>query len=216
VSRFQRHRRALAGVAVTAVLGLALALVARLQKSSSTEPVSGLAGAPALPLADAPERSVLGISPLPAPIAPSPGHAPTAVDQAVAPLAHAEPRLHPILAPVPATAADSLQSRSKPAPTPHAAAPGALSAEPTSPAQPAVAEPAPEAQPGLLNFDSDPWAQVFLDTKELGTTPLRQVSLPPGRHVLTLRNPELGISTTYVVNVPPGGKVSRFVGWSKQ
>jgi len=83
-----------------------------------------------------------------------------------------------------------------------------------APTPPLVA--APAAPPGLLSFDSAPWSKVFLGSRELGTTPLLGVSLPAGRNVLTLKNSELGLSTTYVVDVPPGGNVSRFVGWGKE
>jgi hypothetical protein len=40
-------------------------------------------------------------------------------------------------------------------------------------------------EPGYLLLDTDPWATVFLGGSRLGTTPLR-VSLPPGRHELSL------------------------------
>ena len=80
--------------------------------------------------------------------------------------------------------------------------------------QPAASTPAVE--PGYLSFDSMPWSEVYLGNKHLGTTPLIRVSLPPGRHVLTLRNPEVGTSTSYVVEIASGKAVSRFVGWEKE
>ena len=70
--------------------------------------------------------------------------------------------------------------------------------------------------PGYLNLDSSPWANVYLGAKLLGSTPLMHVALPPGKHVLTLQNPELGASTSYVVEIKSGGSLSRLVGWEKK
>jgi serine/threonine protein kinase len=69
---------------------------------------------------------------------------------------------------------------------------------------------------GYLSFDSMPWSEVYLGNKHIGTTPLIRVALPPGRHVLTLKNPEVGTSTSYVVEIASGKSVSRFVGWEKE
>jgi hypothetical protein len=52
-----------------------------------------------------------------------------------------------------------------------------------------------------------------LGTNRLGTTPLIRVPLPPGKYLLTLRNPELGASTSYAVEIQAGKTVSRLVGW---
>jgi eukaryotic-like serine/threonine-protein kinase len=224
VSRFRQRRAAIAGVAAAVVLAGAFALFASLERSPAKETMATLASAALAPRSSARERSSQSSTALPAPLpasparaSTSPARASTSPNQAVALLVDPKPRLAPILpVPAPAMAPDTLQTHRKPSRAPNEPAPERLPAEEPGPASADVGEPTTGAQPGLLNFDSDPWAKVFLDSKELGTTPLRQVSLPPGRHVLTLRNPELGISTTYVVNVPPGGKVSRFVGWSKQ
>ena len=81
---------------------------------------------------------------------------------------------------------------------------------------PAVGEPPQAAsEPGHLTLDSAPWAEVSISGKPLGSTPLLRIPLPPGRHTLTLSNPELGVSTTYVVEIEPGATVSRFVGWER-
>jgi eukaryotic-like serine/threonine-protein kinase len=74
----------------------------------------------------------------------------------------------------------------------------------------------PQAAPGLLTLDSSPWSQVYLAGRLLGSTPLVRVALPPGRHVLTLKNPELGSSTTYVVVIQSDKALSRFVGWGDE
>jgi eukaryotic-like serine/threonine-protein kinase len=79
------------------------------------------------------------------------------------------------------------------------------------------APPAPAtAAPGLLTLDSSPWSQVYLAGRLLGSTPLVRVPLPAGRHVLTLKNPELGSSTTYVVVIQSDKALSRFVGWGEE
>jgi serine/threonine protein kinase len=70
--------------------------------------------------------------------------------------------------------------------------------------------------PGHLNLDSEPWADVYLGSERLGTTPLMHVALPPGKHVLTLSNPELGVSTSYAVEIAPGKTLSRLVGWAQR
>jgi eukaryotic-like serine/threonine-protein kinase len=74
----------------------------------------------------------------------------------------------------------------------------------------------PQAAPGLLTLDSSPWSQVYLAGRLLGSTPLVRVALPAGRHVLTLKNPELGSSTTYVVVIQSDKALSRFVGWGEE
>ncbi len=44
-------------------------------------------------------------------------------------------------------------------------------------------------EPGTLTIASSPWSEVYLGRRHLGTTPLANVPLPAGRHVLTLRHP---------------------------
>jgi len=106
--------------------------------------------------------------------------------------------------------------RSAPPPVPpKAAATTAAPPEVASPRSPTTAS-VSQAEPGYLSFDSMPWSEVYLGSKHLGTTPLIRVALPPGRHVLTLRNPEVGTSTSYVVEIASGKSVSRFVGWEKE
>lgn len=72
------------------------------------------------------------------------------------------------------------------------------------------------AEPGYLSLDSAPWSDVFLGSNRLGTTPLIRVPLPPGKYLLTLRNPELGASTSYAVEIQAGKTVSRLVGWERK
>ena len=49
----------------------------------------------------------------------------------------------------------------------------------------------------------------------LGQTPLVELPLPAGDHVLELVNPDQGISTTYVVHVEGGKTTVRRVGLEK-
>jgi serine/threonine protein kinase len=72
---------------------------------------------------------------------------------------------------------------------------------------------ASQAESGYLSLDSAPWSDVFLGAERLGTTPLIRLPLAPGKYLLTLRNPELGTSTSYAVEIQAGKTVSRLVGW---
>jgi serine/threonine-protein kinase len=62
------------------------------------------------------------------------------------------------------------------------------------------ADPPPRA-PGNLSLNTNPYTVVYLDKKKLGPTPLINEELPAGSHRLTLRNPELGISTSLWVKI---------------
>ena len=65
---------------------------------------------------------------------------------------------------------------------------------------------------GLLTLDTTPWSVVSVGGKTLGQTPLIGVKLPAGVHTLTLKNPELGVETTYVVTIEAGKKHTRRIG----
>jgi serine/threonine-protein kinase len=107
-------------------------------------------------------------------------------------------------APPPRATALSMSDFEADPPQPSAAA-RASTNNPTAPVAP--------QEPGYLSLDSAPWSDVFLGTDRLGTTPLIRVPLPPGKYLLTLRNPELGASTSYAVEIQAGKTVSRLVGW---
>lgn len=83
------------------------------------------------------------------------------------------------------------------------------SANPAPTATP-VAEPA--AETGFLTVDTTPWSIVSERGKPLGQTPLVHVELSSGPHVLTLVNPELGVSTTYTVTIQAGKTVVKRIG----
>jgi hypothetical protein len=52
---------------------------------------------------------------------------------------------------------------------------------------------------GMLQLNATPWAEVLLDGKSLGETPLGNVSVPIGPHTLVFRHPELGQQSRSVV-----------------
>jgi serine/threonine-protein kinase len=64
---------------------------------------------------------------------------------------------------------------------------------------------------GHLTLVSEPWSQVSLEGKQLGTTPLINLTLPAGRHTLTLRNPSTGEQKTLVIEMAPGQTLQRRV-----
>ncbi len=45
---------------------------------------------------------------------------------------------------------------------------------------------------GTLSLNALPWANVSLDGRSLGTTPVMNLSVPVGRHEVTWRHPQLG------------------------
>jgi hypothetical protein len=45
---------------------------------------------------------------------------------------------------------------------------------------------------GALSVNAQPWAEVFVDGKSLGETPIGNVSLPIGTHELVLKHPQFG------------------------
>lgn len=98
-----------------------------------------------------------------------------------------------------------------PEPAPQPAAPPTSEAErdplPAEEKPPAV-EPArprqPDRRPGRVKVLVNPWAEVLYLGRSLGVTPMKPISLPPGRQKLTLRNPELGVEVQRQVEVRPG------------
>jgi eukaryotic-like serine/threonine-protein kinase len=74
--------------------------------------------------------------------------------------------------------------------------------------------PKPEAAPsfGFLTIDTSPWSLVSIGGRPLGQTPLMNVKLPAGSQVLSLRNPEQGIETSYPVTIESGKTTVRRIG----
>lgn len=67
---------------------------------------------------------------------------------------------------------------------------------------------APAGPPGKLRAIAEPYANVFVDGKSVGPTPLLNHSLPSGRHVVTFVDPVSGETRLRkTVEVPPSGTV---------
>ena len=45
---------------------------------------------------------------------------------------------------------------------------------------------------GVVNLNAAPWAEVFIDGKRVGETPIGNLSVPIGPHEVVFRNPQLG------------------------
>jgi len=91
-----------------------------------------------------------------------------------------------------------------------AVAPPSPAVEETAPA--AVPDPPPPAPapavkrepPGSLVVNAKPWAEVFVDGKSAGSTPIARKGLAAGKHTVRIVNPSLGIDRTIPVIVKPG------------
>jgi len=107
--------------------------------------------------------------------------------------------------------APSAAKPARPLPTPvrsakaHPPPPAAASASST---------PKPElaAGFGFLTIDTSPWSMVSVGGRVLGQTPLIGVKLPSGSQVLSLKNPEQGIETSYPVTIESGKTTVRRIG----
>jgi Domain of unknown function (DUF4388)/PEGA domain len=51
---------------------------------------------------------------------------------------------------------------------------------------------------GSLRVLVKPWADVYVDGRHVGQTPMGELHLPPGRHILLFRHPQLGEKTEQV------------------
>ncbi len=83
------------------------------------------------------------------------------------------------------------------------------------PATPSLASATkPELAPsfGFLTIDTSPWSQVSVGGKLLGQTPLISVKLPVGSQLLSLKNPEQGIETSYPITIESGKTTVRRLG----
>ena len=109
--------------------------------------------------------------------------------------------------PLPPARAPKLQS---PRPTPLATA---IASTPSATASaPSATKPDAVASFGFLTIDTSPWSQVSVGGRVLGQTPLIGVRLPSGNQVLSLKNPELGIETSYPITIENGKTSVRRIG----
>jgi serine/threonine protein kinase len=58
---------------------------------------------------------------------------------------------------------------------------------------------------GRLEVNCRPWAQVSVDGKGVGTTPIKDLKVRAGKRRVTLSNDELGYERSFSVDVPRGG-----------
>ena len=214
-----RRRTAWIGVLALALIGaLALLFSPRGDERDPVHSATAAAARPPAPARDVAPTKVAAVTPEPAPAPlvaaaaqPEPADEPRRRAQATRSREsvrkrsqdQSEPQPQPQPQPQPPSATGAAEPRAEPSTAIESA--GSL---PVAPAAPAMPGPA-----GYLSLDSSPWAHVYLGSRLLGTTPLMRVSLPPGRHVLTLKNPEFGASTSYVVEIKAGDALSRMVGW---
>jgi serine/threonine protein kinase len=66
---------------------------------------------------------------------------------------------------------------------------------------------APTPSRGYVTVHATPWAEVELDGRSLGTTPIRRTAIGPGSHVLVFENPPLGRTLRVPIRVEPGANV---------
>ena len=148
-------------------------------------------------------------APLRAPVALPPNPVPVVAPPASEPAQNAtKAALHTVATRVPAKATVAPVAAAPLA----AAAPSAPAAVPV--AAPALSTPKPDAAPnfGFLTIDTSPWSIVSVGGRPLGQTPLMNVKLPVGSQVLSLKNPEQGIETSYPVNIESGKTTVRRIG----
>lgn len=129
----------------------------------------------------------------------APGPAPSPEAQPTAPAPEVPPTA---AAPEPTAAPTDAAQSTAPRPTGKAAPPRTPGQAPTSaPSAPNAGE---ASGPGTLQVVVLPWADVSVDGKPMGTTPIAPIQLPPGPHSVALRNAELGASRSFSVVIKPG------------
>lgn len=187
-SRAERQAQAIETVAVGQAPG-GEALPPPGELAQGTAAPSNLAGAPS----GAPSGGLSGTPS--APVAPTTPSSPTA-----------EPALEPMTAPSePPTAVPSGDPPSAPTAVPEVpAAPPPVELPQPTPAEPEnAAPPKPRSgeatESGTLRIFSDPWAYATVGSQRLETP--ASVTLRPGRYVVRLHNPDLGLSRTRVVRI---------------
>ena len=58
---------------------------------------------------------------------------------------------------------------------------------------------------GVANFNASPWAEVWVNGKKIGETPLANLELPLGTHEVVFKHPQFGerrMTTTLRANAP--------------
>jgi serine/threonine-protein kinase len=70
-----------------------------------------------------------------------------------------------------------------------------------------------DLEPGRLRLATNPWTTVYFEGRKLGVTPLVDVKLPAGKHVLRAKNPGKGIDGKITVEIRPGETTSKSVSF---
>jgi serine/threonine-protein kinase len=172
-SRMRGGAALLAGVGTVIALIVYLGIAGRSDRDTPASPSPAVSASPSPPLVT--ESPGTGPSPAPAPPAnPVPSQTPTVASTP-------SPPGTPIAAlPSPAPTPTGVSTPAPPIPTPAPVSPTPASLTAPSPVSPAAAR---------IFVDVTPWAEVFVDGERKGETPLPPIVLPPGSHVVELRNP---------------------------
>ncbi|MBN1652880.1 MAG: protein kinase [Deltaproteobacteria bacterium] len=64
---------------------------------------------------------------------------------------------------------------------------------------------------GRLRINTRPWSEVFVDDKRIGNTPQMDIQLRPGRHAVTLVNPQFNLRKTISVDIAPGETTTKVI-----
>ena len=70
--------------------------------------------------------------------------------------------------------------------------------------------------PGKVNINARPWAEVTVDGKGRGFTPVLGLALPPGTHTVVLLNPKLGAERKLKIRVEQETSQDVFVDFEKE
>ena len=68
---------------------------------------------------------------------------------------------------------------------------------------------------GTVNINAQPWAEVWIDGKKLGETPLANVSIPLGAREIVFKHPQFG-ERKVIANVVAGTPAAVAIDFSKQ
>lgn len=167
-------------LALGAMAGGAYAMRSRLDAASGPEP----ARPPSVTRVEAHARAP---APSPVPSVATEVIAPAVIDAGVV----ATSRLAPASTPPRHTEVRDAHERTQPVTT--SVAPAAESADPAR-------------ARGSLSIAARPWANVFVDGRAVGTTPVIGLSVEAGTHQIRLENDVLGVTRALSVEVPEGGR----------
>ncbi len=66
-----------------------------------------------------------------------------------------------------------------------------------------------EKKPGYLTIVTIPWANIYIDGKDAGTTPIFRKKLKAGKHTITLFSPQLGVEKKLELEIQPGKELKK-------